>query len=211
MIIFRKYLVVPVFLFVLAFIPPTNVFSAGEDFDRADEREALSAYIAQYMADNYGHEREDLWASLADTIYAESERYAIDYRMVMAIIKVESNFHFKAASHDGARGIMQLKPPLAKDMARRRGESYHGITDLLNPLKNIRWGISHLAILARDFSSAEAILFAYNVGHMKAKRTVARDGKPKTSFVQRVMREYEHYLSVLPEAPPREEPAEFTI
>jgi soluble lytic murein transglycosylase len=211
MFIFKKYLAGLVFLFLLTLIPQTNALAEGDVCSRDEEREAFSLVVAQYMADTYGPGREKQWESLAKTLCEESERYAVDYRMVMAIMKVESNFRFKAASRDGARGIMQLKVPLAKSMARVTGEPYRGRADLFDPHKNIKWGICHLSRLAKDYSSAEAVLYAYNVGCGRAKRTISRNGKPKTAFVRRVMKEYDRYLSILPEATPREEPVELTI
>jgi len=69
-----------------------------------------------------------------------SERYRVDYALVKAVIKAESNFDPLAISRAGAKGLMQLMPGTAKAL---------GINDTFHPEDNIEGGGSPPAPPAR--------------------------------------------------------------
>jgi soluble lytic murein transglycosylase len=103
---------------------------------------------------------------------------------------VESNFRHLAVSPDGARGIMQVKPVLARWLSGRSGGVYDGAQDLLNPEKNIHWGLRYLSWLQESFAQPEAVLHAYNVGHRRAREGQLRERKRHSLYVRRVLQEY---------------------
>jgi len=47
---------------------------------------------------------------IASFVYVESKSHEVDYRLVLAVMKVESNFRLDAVSPKGARGLLQIKP-----------------------------------------------------------------------------------------------------
>ena len=65
--------------------------------------------------------------ALAKLIYDESQRYDCDPKLVLALIMVESSFYVKATSPKGARGLMQLRPYVAKALAQTDEEVSAGI------------------------------------------------------------------------------------
>lgn len=69
-----------------------------------------------------------------------------DWRLLAAVTYQESKFAINTFSHRGAQGLMQVMP---------RTGAYYGITDLLDPEKNIEVGCKHLARLQRMFSGEE--------------------------------------------------------
>ena len=71
-----------------------------------------------------------------------AERYHLPPAFVLAVIKVESNFHPRAVSRVGAQGLMQLMPGTAESL---------GVTDAFDPRQNIMGGCKYLRILANRF------------------------------------------------------------
>jgi len=126
----------------------------------------------------------------AQTIFEESLRHGVDYRLILAIMKVESNFRQYGLSPDGARGFMQVRPILAIDMAEEAGIHYRGRHDLYDVKKNIRLGTYYISKLMNLFDDIPEALFAYNVGHNKAKMLLAADRTPHTTYTRRVIAEY---------------------
>jgi soluble lytic murein transglycosylase len=139
---------------------------------------------------------------VANTIWRESKHYNLDYRLVLALIEVESNYKHKAISPDGSMGLMQLKPSTARVIAQEVDMPYNGSSDLFDPRKNIRIGVYYLSKLIDDFKSIQKALYAYNVGPTRAKQRMAklRTNKKEThsQFTRRVMIAFQNNRSALP-------------
>lgn len=127
----------------------------------------------------------------AETVLEESLRYGVDYRLIMAIMKVESNYRQYVISPDGAMGFMQIHPSLAGGIAKEAGIQYSGLKDLYDPQKNIRLGIYYISKLMDLFKDIPTALFAYNVGHHKAKKLLAADRSPHTPYTKQIIAEYQ--------------------
>lgn len=141
---------------------------------------------------------EDL-KGFARTIWRESQSRKVDYRLVLALIEVESSFRHDAVSRDGSRGLMQLKPATAQEISRETDMSYKGSSDLFIPKKNIRIGVYFLSKLIEEFKNVRTALYAYNVGPNRAKSRMARVKKePNSPFTKRVMQAFNNNISVLP-------------
>jgi len=128
---------------------------------------------------------------IAQIIFEESQRYGVDYRLILAIMKTESNYRNYVTSSAGARGLMQVHPSLANGIAKEAGIYYTGAKDLFDPRKNIRLGIHYISMLIDLFDDIPTALFAYSVGHHKAKRLMAADKNPNTPYTKRVISEYQ--------------------
>ncbi len=89
-------------------------------------------------------------------IWKTAERYSVDYALVKAVIKAESNFNPTAVSRAGAKGLMQLMPGTANAL---------GVNDSFQPEDNIQGGVRHLRYLLNLFEgNLQFALAAYNAG-----------------------------------------------
>lgn len=156
--------------------------------------------IVAYLKGKHVDMKEDNLKAVVHTVCDESQQRDLDYRLALAVIKVESNFRKDVVSQKGARGLFQIMPSLARYIAKDAGVTWNGSQCLHEPEKNIKLGVYHLSKLVGDFKSLPTALHAYNVGAGKVKARAPGADEPKTAFTRRVLKEYEKNLSVLPEA-----------
>ena len=189
-----------VLLFPLAATALVGLSGKVASADGESGKNALISKIVAYLKGRKVDMKEDKLKAVVDAVYDQSQQHDLDYRLALALIKVESNFRQDVVSHKGAHGLFQIKPSLAKCIAKDAGVSWSGSQCLHETDKNIKLGIYHLSRLVSDFKSLPTALHAYNVGTTNAKNRDQDKGEPKTTFTQRVLKEYEKALSVLPDA-----------
>ena len=81
------------------------------------------------------------------------------------MIDTESKFIAGAESGAGARGLMQVTPEAAKDIARHSGATTFHTSDLSNPEINIKYGTYLLAERIESYEgNVAAALASYNAG-----------------------------------------------
>ncbi|MDI6754419.1 MAG: lytic transglycosylase domain-containing protein [Thermodesulfobacteriota bacterium] len=120
------------------------------------------------------------------TIWRASERHSVDYALIKAVIKAESNFNPKAVSRVGAKGLMQLMPRTA--YAFQVNDSFH-------PDHNIEGGVRYLRYLLNLYQgNLYTVLAAYNAGE---KAVFTYNGVPPyketRTFIGRVLHYFQHY------------------
>lgn len=94
--------------------------------------------------------------SIEDIVSKTSKAYGIDPDLIMAVMKVESNFNPQLVSPKGAMGLMQLMPGTADEM---------GVSDPFDVEENITGGVKYLRYLSEKYKgNLELILAAYNAG-----------------------------------------------
>lgn len=188
------------FALILVISGICTTFTVGAAFGTEDNgKEAITERVVKYLKDKRVRVSGDKLKAIADTVYEEAREYEIDYRLVLAVMKVESNFKHDAVSKGGARGLLQIKPSLAKHISKEAGVSIKGATCLHEPDKNIRLGVSHLSWLMDKFENVKSALHAYNVGTGKVKRVVSEEDAPNTRFTKKVLSEYYQMKAVLPD------------
>ncbi len=168
-------------------------------FDPDRQKNAVIEKIVAYLKGKNIDMQEDKLKAVVHTVYDQSQQRDIDYRLALAVITVESNFKDQSVSRKGARGLFQIKPSLARYIAKDAGVAYSGDNCLHESDKNIKLGVYHLSKLVEDFKSLPTALHAYNVGETKTKKRMALKGVPKTKYTKRVLKEYQKNISVLPE------------
>lgn len=98
-----------------------------------------------------------------DEIQKYSNEYNVDPKVVLAIMKVESDFNPSAQSHANAKGLMQVMPETAKHVAQILKTDPNSI-DLNNPDTNIEIGTCYLKFLMTNFRDLNTVYAAYNGG-----------------------------------------------
>ncbi len=101
--------------------------------------------------------------------------WRVDRALVFAHALQESNFRINVTSAAGARGLMQVRPGTASDIARSRGQPMVGSLSI--PSTNMEYGQSYIEQL-RDTASTGGLLpkviMAYNAGPAPLDRWNAR-------------------------------------
>lgn len=119
-------------------------------------------------------------------IFKASEKYNVNYNLIKAVIKAESNFNPQAVSRAGARGLMQLMPKTAYA---------YQVKDSFEPESNIEGGVRYLRYLLNLFQGDLYLALAgYNAGE---NAVINHKGIPPyaetRTYVQRVLRFYQEY------------------
>ena len=189
----------PILLFVLVVFLVLPAFPGTIFADEDAEKDAIVNEIVRFVKNKNIRLSEDGLRQMAGTVYEESKVHDVDYRLALAVIRVESNFRQDAVSPRGARGLFQIKPVLAKYIAKDVGISYKSPKCLNDPENNIKLGVYHLSQLMDDFQSTVTALHAYNVGQYKVKKKLFKYGESSSPFTKRVLKEYERNVEVLPD------------
>ncbi len=114
-------------------------------------------------------------APYRETIARLARARNIDPRLVLAIMRQESNFRARAKSNAAARGLLQLTIDSAQKYAVRAGYPNLQEDDLYNPTIAIAVGCEYIADLARQFpDQPEAVVASYNGGEDNAARWLKR-------------------------------------
>jgi len=125
-------------------------------------------------------------------ILKTAEKHSVDYALVKAVIRAESNFNPTAISRVGARGLMQLMPGTA--YALRVNDSFH-------PEDNIEGGVRYLRYLLNLFQGdLHLALAAYNAGE---KAVFRYRGIPPYQETRTYVRRVLHYFQEFSNEPRR--------
>lgn len=116
-----------------------------------------------------------------------AERYDVEYALVKAVIKAESDFDRLAVSRKGALGLMQLMPATA---------ALHRVRNVFLPRDNIEGGCRHLRMLLDRYGgNLPLAVAAYNAGTKRVEDAGGVPPIPETrEYVARVLRYRVAYL-----------------
>ena len=142
---------------------------------------------------------ERIW-TIANSVYEESQKYDMDYRLILALMKVESNFRNSAVSNRGARGLMQVMPSSARMISRDAGIELKGVKCLHVPETNITLAVNYLSKLQGMFDNTTSALHAYNAGPARVRKPAPGGTARSTAFTRKVLDEYRKISEILPEA-----------
>jgi len=121
-----------------------------------------------------------------DMIMKAHKKYGVEFSLIKAVIKVESDFNPEAVSKKGAKGLMQIMPDNFKSLA---------VKDPFNPYQNIMAGAFYLQqLLKRYEDKLHLALAAYNAGPEAVdKYKKIPPYKETQNYVKEVMKTYSRY------------------
>src|SRR2546428_5069197 len=143
-------------------------------------REALLAELAKPIPPAVPSSYDRLIREIA-------ERYNVEYALVKAVIKAESDFDRLAVSRKGALGLMQLMPKTA---------AQHQVVNVFLPRDNIEGGCRHLRMLLDRYGgNLPLAIAAYNAGTRTVEDAGGVPPIPETrEYLARVLRYRLAYL-----------------
>lgn len=178
-----------------------GVFVGGVDFSRADIYKYVDSdgviHFTNVPTDNrfslflseksISLAREDFYR-FDQFISKAADKYDIEFELIKAVIKVESDFNSLAVSRKGARGLMQLMPATAKELK---------VKNSFDPVENIDAGTRYLKSLLGQFNGNLSLaLAAYNAGKdavIKNRKQIP-PYKETREYVQKVIRYFDLYI-----------------
>jgi len=117
----------------------------------------------------------------------------VPMELALAIARRESEFNPVVVSGAGARGLMQLMPGTARDMARDLGVDYDRSDLLTEPVYNARLGSGYLAQLAGRFDGNIVLMsVGYNAGPGRAAQWIEAYGDPRGQGAHEIVDWIEH-------------------
>jgi hypothetical protein len=128
---------------------------------------------------------------LAEVIYEEALRHNQDPKLILALIAIESEFKNWSVSEQGAKGLLQIMPYVAKSVAPQLGIEWSGDRTLFNPYLNVRIGIYYLSQLILDFNDIQVALTAYNYGPTYVKGLIEKNERIPHDYYNKFLAVYQ--------------------
>lgn len=143
---------------------------------RADRAEAILRLATQHSVP----------VELAEVIYDEAQRAAIDPALAFEIVRLESGFNPRAVSGAGAIGLAQVMPRTAAIY-----DSTVTPEDLYDPATNLRIGFRFFRdLMTRYDHDLRTALLAYNRGPGRVGDILARGGDPANGYASKILQGY---------------------
>ncbi len=130
---------------------------------------------------------------LAWVIERESRKYGQDYRLILAVIKTESSFKYRARSQKGAKGLMQIKPYVGEAIAKDIDIRWEGDETLFNPHLNVKMGLHYLSRLLLRFGDLKVALTAYNRGPSFVRKQLKTRRELPLRYSNKVLEAYQEF------------------
>ena len=169
-----------------------KIGDASQHANLAQLAGSLNLASTQYWMGHYGPSRGDSNAMARYPMpnWQPTGGWRVDPALVFAHTLQESGFKTDVISGAGARGLMQVRPGTAQDMARARGISLSA-SELDRPAVNLEYGQSYLEKL-RDLPATGGLLpkviAAYNAGPTPVTRwnSEIRDNGDPLLFIESI-------------------------
>jgi len=134
-------------------------------------------------------------ARIANALESAQEAHQLDPLLILAIIQQESGFNPNARGYPHAVGLMQIRPFVAADVAKRHGIPWHGPKTLLDPAANVAIGSCYLGEMFEMYPDPALAIAAYNLGPYRVQRFLDRGHSPRPKYLTSVLARYQVFSS----------------
>ena len=165
----------------------------------------LHKYLQKHPPHTWTENQAEIWYQAYpnqywDLLQAHATKYPNDYsydiRIFHALVREESSFNKDIVSWAGAKGLSQLMPATAKQVAGWVGLSVNSTT-IFDPSTNLRIGSKYLGYLHGYFNDNPYLaVAAYNAGEGNVGKWLKSKGNlPTDMFIESIpFRETRHYV-----------------
>lgn len=156
---------------------------------------SLRARIAAVLLERAPKMRPVDRARVAGAIESARRTHRVDPLLLLAVIHQESRFRVDARGPRGSIGLMQVRPFVAADVARRHNIPWAGAKTLLDPAANVQIGACYLGEMLEMFPDPALAISAYNMGPYRVRRLVARGHQPRPAYLTSVLKHLQAFSS----------------
>lgn len=108
---------------------------------------------------------------LEHIVIKEAQKNDLNPLLVFSLVRQESAFGVTVTSRSQAKGLMQLIPGTANEVAQEMRIKYFDSDQMYHPATNLKFGIYYLAKVIRQFGGNVSVgLAAYNAGPQRLKK-----------------------------------------
>lgn len=148
------------------------VLSSGvQRYEQAKIAEEQIGEAVNMLSENLTQVEEHL--NTLDVIYQTAESYDLPPELLLAMMKVESNFDQYAVSSAGCAGLMQISP-------------IHNVADVFDIRVNVNFGASYISTLIKESEDIHEALGKYNRGQAGYKKFCEETNQRITSYSKKV-------------------------
>ncbi|WP_281858474.1 lytic transglycosylase domain-containing protein [Litoreibacter halocynthiae] len=141
-------------------------------------------HIALMLAKQAARQGYEIYHGYFPLSVPKGIKMEIPEEFALSIARRESEFDPSVVSGAGARGLMQLMPGTAQEVAGEIGEDYERSRLTDDPTYNARLGTAYLRSLSERFGANPVLMsIGYNAGPSRAERWPAMFGDPRGSDV----------------------------
>jgi soluble lytic murein transglycosylase-like protein len=126
---------------------------------------------------------------LVEALVEAERRFGVDPALLVALAVQESTCRERAVGASGSRGLLQLSPRTARDVALRHELGWSNADRLFEAEYNVMVGAAHLSDLYREHGTWGAALSVYNLGENRYRALSRRRGGDLTSRYARTVLE----------------------
>lgn len=135
---------------------------------------------------------------LADKIVTYSRQNGHDPFLLVAMIETESSFRRDVVSRKGAVGLMQVRPFVARALAKELNMSPDTARRLSDYDVNIKLGSYYLAKMMKRFGGDLSLaLEAYNLGPTRLVRNMKKGKKLAWRYTRKVFRSRDYIMAMV--------------
>ena len=167
-----------------------ELYADAGAFDRA-QRLVVNAY-SETLSRGPSPQHLELWwhawpAPYPHALAAAAREGGPSEALVYSIMREESGYRPEVISVSGARGLLQLMPQTATQVAESLGKEAFDPDQLFRPEVNIELGSAYLAqLLARFEGHRPAAIGSYNAGPVAVARWLVEPRRPDDEWVEQI-------------------------